>query len=87
MWRNLDGDYEDSKGFCNSASIERVKELDTVLTLARISHNFRSEEPQGCVMTRRAKVWARKRTCSTLSTQTECNAVNARHCGSAVESL
>ncbi len=27
-WRNPDGDYEDIKGFCNSASIERVRELD-----------------------------------------------------------
>ncbi|ETR68176.1 MAG: N-6 DNA methylase [Candidatus Magnetoglobus multicellularis str. Araruama] len=34
-WRNKDGDYEDVKGFCNSASIERVKELDYVLTPGR----------------------------------------------------
>ncbi len=34
-WRNPDGDYEDVKGFCNSASIERVKELDYVLTPGR----------------------------------------------------
>ena len=34
-WRNPDGDYEDIKGFCNSASIERVKELDYVLTPGR----------------------------------------------------
>jgi type I restriction enzyme M protein len=33
--RNPDGDYEDVKGFCNSASIERVKELDYVLTPGR----------------------------------------------------
>jgi len=46
-WRNNDQDqdvravreppqrYEDIKGFCNSASIERVKELDYVLTPGR----------------------------------------------------
>lgn len=34
-WRNQDGDYSDIKGFCNSASIERVKELDYVLTPGR----------------------------------------------------
>ncbi len=34
-WRNPDGDYEDIKGFCNSASIERVKELDYVVTPGR----------------------------------------------------
>lgn len=34
-WRNPDGDYEDVKGFCNSASVERVKELDYVLTPGR----------------------------------------------------
>ena len=34
-WRNLDGDYEDVKGFCNSASIERVRKLDYVLTPGR----------------------------------------------------
>ncbi|TYT74134.1 type I restriction-modification system subunit M [Desulfobotulus mexicanus] len=34
-WRKLDGDYEDVKGFCNSASIERVRELDYVLTPGR----------------------------------------------------
>jgi len=59
----------------------------TFSLLAWISHNFRSEEPQGCVVARRAKVWARKRTCSTLSTQIECNAVNAQHCGFTVESV
>lgn len=34
-WRNPDGDYEDVKGFCNSASIERVRELDYILTPGR----------------------------------------------------
>jgi type I restriction enzyme M protein len=34
-WRNPDGDYKDIKGFCNSASIERVRELDYVLTPGR----------------------------------------------------
>lgn len=34
-WRNPDGDYEDVKGFCNSASVERVRELDYVLTPGR----------------------------------------------------
>lgn len=34
-WRNADGKYEDIKGFCNSTSIERVKELDYVLTPGR----------------------------------------------------
>ena len=34
-WRNPDGDYEDVKGFCNSAPVERVKELDYVLTPGR----------------------------------------------------
>ena len=39
-WRNREGDhkgrpYEDVKGFCNAASIERVKELDYVLTPGR----------------------------------------------------
>ncbi len=34
-WRNSDEDYEDIKGFCNAASIERVKELDYVLTPGR----------------------------------------------------
>ena len=34
-WRNPDGDYKDVKGFCNSASIERVKKLDYVLTPGR----------------------------------------------------
>jgi len=33
--RLIRGDYEDVKGFCNSASIERVKELDYVLTPGR----------------------------------------------------
>jgi type I restriction enzyme M protein len=41
-WRNPDGNpaspagrYEDIKGFCNSTLIERVKELDYVLTPGR----------------------------------------------------
>jgi type I restriction enzyme M protein len=34
-WRSPDGDYEDVKGFCNSTSIERVRELDYVLTPGR----------------------------------------------------
>jgi type I restriction enzyme M protein len=34
-WRNKDGDYEDVKGFCAAASIERVRELDYVLTPGR----------------------------------------------------
>jgi len=34
-WRNPEGKYEDVKGFCNSASIEKVKELDYVLTPGR----------------------------------------------------
>ena len=34
-WRKVNGNYEDVKGFCNSASIERVKELDYVLTPGR----------------------------------------------------
>lgn len=34
-WRKVNGTYEDVKGFCNSASIERVKELDYVLTPGR----------------------------------------------------
>ncbi|MGZ8935668.1 MAG: N-6 DNA methylase [Methylobacter sp.] len=34
-WRNPNGDYQDIKGFCCSASIERVKELDYVLTPGR----------------------------------------------------
>jgi len=34
-WRNPDGNYEDVKGFCNSASIERVRELGYVMTPGR----------------------------------------------------
>ncbi|MCL2026151.1 MAG: type I restriction-modification system subunit M [Leptospirales bacterium] len=34
-WRNAKGKYQDIKGFCNSASVERVKELDFVLTPGR----------------------------------------------------
>ncbi|MGH7238755.1 MAG: N-6 DNA methylase, partial [Candidatus Saccharimonadales bacterium] len=34
-WRNPQGEYEDVKGFCNSTSVERVRELDYVLTPGR----------------------------------------------------
>ena len=34
-WRNPDGDYEDVKGFCCSVPIDRVRELDYVLTPGR----------------------------------------------------
>jgi type I restriction enzyme M protein len=34
-WRNKDGKYEDVKGFCSSTAIERVRELDYVLTPGR----------------------------------------------------
>ena len=34
-WRKARGTYQDVKGFCNAASIERVKELDYVLTPGR----------------------------------------------------
>lgn len=34
-WRNVKGKYEDIPGFCNSASIDKVKELDYVLTPGR----------------------------------------------------
>ncbi len=34
-WRNPDGNYQDIPGFCASAPIERVKELDYVLTPGR----------------------------------------------------
>ena len=34
-WRKPGGTYQDIKGFCNSATIERVKELDYVLTPGR----------------------------------------------------
>lgn len=34
-WRNPDGDYEDIAGFCASVGIDRVKELDYVLTPGR----------------------------------------------------
>lgn len=34
-WRNPDGNYQDVAGFCASISIERVKELDYVLTPGR----------------------------------------------------
>ncbi|MBU1086898.1 MAG: type I restriction-modification system subunit M [Candidatus Omnitrophica bacterium] len=34
-WRKLKGKYEDVKGFCNSTSIEKVRDLDYVLTPGR----------------------------------------------------
>lgn len=34
-WRNPDGVYKDIKGFCNATPIEKVKELDYVLTPGR----------------------------------------------------
>ncbi|MBB6481536.1 type I restriction-modification system subunit M [Spirochaeta isovalerica] len=34
-WRSVVGGYEDVKGFCNSASVDRVRELDYVLTPGR----------------------------------------------------
>ncbi|MDD2636528.1 MAG: class I SAM-dependent DNA methyltransferase [Bacteroidales bacterium] len=34
-WRNPDGNYEDIAGFCNSTSVDKVKELDYVLTPGR----------------------------------------------------
>jgi len=34
-WRNPEGNYEDVKGFCNSTPIDRVRELDYVLTPGR----------------------------------------------------
>lgn len=34
-WRNKEGKYEDILGFCSATSIERVKELDCVLTPGR----------------------------------------------------
>ncbi|WP_028975504.1 type I restriction-modification system subunit M [Spirochaeta cellobiosiphila] len=35
QWRSIESDYEDIKGFCSSTTIERVKELDYVLTPGR----------------------------------------------------
>lgn len=34
-WRNVDGEYEDIKGFCKSASIEDIREHEYVLTPGR----------------------------------------------------
>ena len=34
-WRNPDGSYEDIAGFCKAASMDRVQELDYVLTPGR----------------------------------------------------
>ncbi|MDP8269430.1 MAG: class I SAM-dependent DNA methyltransferase [Candidatus Tenebribacter davisii] len=34
-WRKTDGDYEDIAGFCNSAHIDKVRELDYVVTPGR----------------------------------------------------
>ena len=35
LTRKVKSKYEDVKGFCNSASVQRVKELDYVLTPGR----------------------------------------------------
>ncbi|WP_411823666.1 type I restriction-modification system subunit M [Leptospira sp. 'Mane'] len=35
LWKNSNNQYQDIKGFCSSTSIERVKELDYVLTPGR----------------------------------------------------
>lgn len=49
-WRNPNGEYEDVKGFCKAAPIERVKELDYVLTpgryvgLAEVEEDFDFKE-------------------------------------------
>ncbi|KAF3981311.1 MAG: SAM-dependent DNA methyltransferase [Methylococcales symbiont of Hymedesmia sp. n. MRB-2018] len=54
-WRDPEGDYEDVKGFCNAASIERVKELDYVLTpgryvgLAKEEDDFDFKERFSCL--------------------------------------
>jgi len=34
-WKNPEGGYTDEKGFCCSVSVDRVKELDYVLTPGR----------------------------------------------------
>ncbi|WP_366145562.1 class I SAM-dependent DNA methyltransferase [Phaeodactylibacter sp.] len=34
-WKRLDGDYKDIPGFCSSASIEKIKEFEYVLTPGR----------------------------------------------------
>lgn len=34
-WRNIDGEYEDVKGFCKSASLEEVKNNEYILTPGR----------------------------------------------------
>jgi len=34
-WRTGEGEYQDIKGFCASTPLDRVKELDTVLTPGR----------------------------------------------------
>jgi type I restriction enzyme M protein len=43
-WRNADGKYEDIKGFCNSAGIERIRELNYVLTPGRYVGALDGEE-------------------------------------------
>ncbi|MDV7725521.1 class I SAM-dependent DNA methyltransferase [Enterococcus faecium] len=34
-WRNIDGEYEDTKGYCKSAKIEEIREHEYVLTPGR----------------------------------------------------
>lgn len=43
-WRNPNGDYKDVKGFCNAASLEKVKDLGYILTPGRYVGLIDSEE-------------------------------------------